>query len=72
MLVAREGHAVQPVEPSRGEEAQRIPSRAPNVADALGGVDDEEGDVAAGEVVADREACLPAADDEGVDALDVE
>ena len=63
------GEAVEAVVAGGGEEAEGIPAVAPRVADALIGVQDEEGEAATGEVVADGEAGLAAADDDGVETF---
>ena len=62
----REPHPVQPVVPSRREEAKRVPSAAPRIADARARVQDHEGDPCAREVIPHREARLSAADDHSV------
>src|SRR5215831_11331201 len=53
----------------RREQAERIPAIAPGVADTTAGIQNQEADAAAGEMVSDGEACLAAADHDGVDAF---
>ena len=65
----RERHAVEPVEPRGREQAERVPALPPRVADAASGVEDDEGQAALLEVIAGRQAGLPAADDDDVVAL---
>jgi hypothetical protein len=51
------------------EQAQRILAVAPGIADAMSGVENQEANAAASQVVADGEAGLAAADDDGVDSF---
>ena len=64
-----EGHPVKPVVAGGREQAQRVPSASPRIADPLVGVEDHEGEFATGQVVAGRETRLAAAHDHGLDAL---
>jgi hypothetical protein len=64
-----EGPAWQPVVARGGEQAQRVPPFAPGVADALVGVQDHEPPTSPGQVLADRQARLPAPDDHRLELL---
>ena len=54
---------------SRSEQAQRVPSGTPRLADLCSGVEDQEVRSLAGQVVGDGESCLAAADDDDVEGL---
>ena len=69
---AGEIHPRQGVEAGGCEEAKRVPALSPRVADPLVGVEDHEGEVPPGQVVADGETCLSPADDYGREALSSE
>lgn len=61
----------QPREPAvggRGEEPERVPAPPPRLAGPRLGVEDYEVLAAGGELLADGESGLPAADDDGADA----
>src|SRR5262249_49792477 len=67
----RERHAVEAVELRPREEAERIPSHTPGVADSLVRVEDDKGKIAARQMVPDRQTSLSCADDYRLDALGV-
>ena len=69
MSRAGEGHAWQGVVAGGCEQAKRVPTGAPRVADALVCVEDHEREIVPGEVVADGETCLASAHDDSLDAL---
>ena len=62
-----EAPACQPVVSGRGEQAKRVPALAPGVADSFVGVQDYERTALLLQVVSDREACLAATDDHGLE-----
>src|SRR6266542_4580001 len=66
---AGKGHSRQGGVAGGREEAERVPPLPPGVADPLVAVEDHERKIPLGEVVPDREACLPAAQYQGLDAL---
>src|SRR5262249_26393191 len=69
VLRSGERQAVERIQPRRREEAQRVPARAPRVADARVRVEDQEAYALALEVIADRQAGLAGADHDHVEAL---
>ena len=71
MWRARKRHTVEPVEPRRRKEPERVPSLTPGVADPLVGVEDDKAETSPGEVVTDRQAGLAATDDNGFDPLSI-
>jgi len=66
---AGEGHSVQTVVAGGGEQAKRVPTVPPGVADPLVGVQDHEGQPTPGQVIPDRESRLAAADDHRLETL---
>src|SRR5262245_15748721 len=53
----------------RSEQAKRIPTSAPCVADPFAGIQNDELHSALRQVVSDGETCLSAADDDRIDTL---
>src|SRR5262245_28332547 len=70
-IVARGGkrHPIETVELRRREASQRVPALAPRVADAGVLIEDDEAHPYVGEVIADGETRLAAADDDDVELL---
>src|SRR5262249_38086994 len=64
-----EPHPREPVVAGRGEEAQRIPSQAPRITDPLVGVENDEIEPSASQMIANGKSCLAAADDDGANSL---
>ena len=64
-------HTVEPVEPRRRKEPERVPPHPPGVADPLVGVEDDKAETSPGEVVTNRQAGLAATDDNGFDPLSI-
>jgi hypothetical protein len=60
-------HARQPAVAGRGEQAQRIPSRPPGVADTVVLVEDHERSTPLTKVIADSETGLSTTDDHSLD-----
>ena len=65
--VAREGPAGQAVVLGGGEQPQRVPAAPPRVANPRAGVENDKVPVLLRQVVAQRQAGLSGADDDGVD-----
>jgi hypothetical protein len=64
--IARERQAGQAVVARGGEQPQRVPARPPGRRRRRAGLEDREARALLGEVVADRQAGLPAADHDDV------